>query len=58
MERRHCFRRCSWTVVCPPKLKKYFEGICCAVTFDELDLTVSLRSHLAEDVTKWVKIVC
>jgi len=46
--------KCSWTVVCPPKLKSIFEGVCCAVTFDELDLTVSLRSHLAEDVTKWV----
>lgn len=44
----------SWTVVCPPKLKIIFEEVCEVKTFDKLDLNVSLRSHLADDVSKWV----
>ncbi len=46
--------KCSWSVVCPPKLKSIFEGVCRVETFQKLDLTISLRSHLADDVTKWV----
>jgi DUF2075 family protein len=47
-------RKYSWTVVCPPKLKRIFEGVCRVEAYQELDLTSSLRSHLADDVTKWV----
>lgn len=44
----------QWTVVCPPKLENVFKGICEVKTFDKLDLNVSLRSHLADDVSEWV----
>ena len=44
----------QWTVVCPPKLENIFKDICEVKTFDKLDLNVSLRSHLADDVSKWV----
>lgn len=44
----------QWMVVCPPKLENIFKDICEVKTFDKLDLNVSLRSHLADDVSKWV----
>jgi hypothetical protein len=43
-----------WIVHCPQKIAHVFtsaEQIC---TGDRLDLTTSLRSHLAEDVQQWV----
>lgn len=44
----------KWMVVCPPKLESTFKDICEVKTFDKLDLNVSLRSHLADDVCRWV----
>jgi DUF2075 family protein len=44
----------QWTVVCPLKLENIFIDICEVKTFDKLDLNVTLRSHLADDVSKWV----
>lgn len=45
----------SWTVHCPSKLKDQFTAPCKVVTDDNLDLTLSLRSHLAEDVQEWIR---
>jgi len=44
----------QWVVVCPSKLENIFKDICEVKTFDKLDLNVSLRSHLADDVSNWV----
>ncbi|MFC1947533.1 DNA/RNA helicase domain-containing protein [Chloroflexota bacterium] len=44
----------KWIVHCPPKLKETFTSTSNVILHDELDLTVSLRSHLAEDVQDWV----
>ncbi|WP_390905305.1 DNA/RNA helicase domain-containing protein [Paenibacillus melissococcoides] len=44
----------EWLVVCSPKLEPIFKDICEVRTFEKLDLNVSLRSHLADDVSKWV----
>ena len=46
----------QWTVHCPQKLASIFNAD--KVVFSErLDLTTSLRSHLAADVHKWVAIL-
>lgn len=42
----------SWQVVCPSKLAPFFQGICEVISLDALNLTISLRSHLAGDVAK------
>jgi DUF2075 family protein len=46
----------NWTVHCPPHLSNFFtsKNIHCT-TEPLLNLTVSLRSHLAEDLHKWVE---
>lgn len=44
----------SWTIHCPTKLAPLFTAAK-TVAMDELDLTTSLRSHLAEDVQTWVR---
>lgn len=44
----------EWMVVCPPKLASAFEGVCSVCTNPQLDLNVSLRSHIAGDVSIWV----
>ncbi len=44
----------KWIVHCPSKLKETFSSAANVILHDELDLTVSLRSHLAEDVQDWV----
>lgn len=44
----------AWEVICPPKLESIFERNCEVKTFDAFDLNVSLRSHLADDVSNWV----
>jgi Uncharacterized conserved protein len=44
----------KWKVVCPPKLSNMFENICEVIPLDCLDLNVSLRSHIADDVASWV----
>ena len=43
----------NWKIFCPEKLENIFSDL--DVTFqNELDLTKTLRSHIAEDVTLWV----
>ncbi|WP_037372220.1 DUF2075 domain-containing protein [Anaerovorax odorimutans] len=42
-----------WKVVCPSKLANLFNDVVEVRVADELDLNVTLRSHLAEDVTLW-----
>lgn len=44
----------KWTVHCPKKIAHYFEGYQVDVS-DSLDLSTSLRSHIAEDVHEWVR---
>lgn len=39
-----------WTVHCPTKIASTFTSAANVYTSDLLDLTASLRSHLAEDV--------
>jgi len=46
----------GWTVHCPAKVAHLFKAKA-VVSRDELDLTTSLRSHLAEDVQAWVRLV-
>jgi hypothetical protein len=43
-----------WKVVCPAKIAHLFVGVADVEQQDALDLTTSLRSHLAEHVTQWV----
>lgn len=43
-----------WKVVCPAKIAHLFDGVADVEEQDALDLTTSLRSHLAEHVTQWV----
>lgn len=43
----------KWTIHCPEKLKQFFKSFQ-VETSDTLDLTISIRSHLAEDVHSWV----
>jgi hypothetical protein len=44
----------SWTVHCPAMLAASFPAAYATVSNDSLDLTASLRTHLAEDVQEWV----
>lgn len=43
----------EWKVVCPSKIAYLFKDVARVVETDKLNLDVSLRSHLAEDVTTW-----
>lgn len=43
----------KWKVVCPSKIAYIFKDVAMVEAFDELDLNVTLRSHLAEDITTW-----
>lgn len=45
-----------WTVHCPARVAGIFDAAAAVVVDERLDLTVSLRSHLAEDVQKWVSL--
>jgi hypothetical protein len=47
----------EWTVHCPPRLALLFPAAKQTATDCHLDLTESLRSHLAEDVQRWVREV-
>jgi len=47
----------NWTVICPEKLANTFTDVANVFVMNELDLTVSLRSHLAEEVTSWTESV-
>jgi DUF2075 family protein len=44
----------SWTVHCPEKITKNFTGKVKVEKSSVLDLSISLRSHLAEDVAQWI----
>jgi len=44
----------EWTVHCPKKVEHLFTAAKKVVTNEQLNLTATLRSHLAEDVDKWV----
>lgn len=44
----------EWTVHCPVRLSPMFGHATHVRTDDRLDLTESLRSHLAEDLQRWV----
>jgi hypothetical protein len=45
----------NWTVHCPTKLAQMFPAAKAVCMRNQLDLTASLRSHLAEDVQTWVR---
>ncbi|MDP9372505.1 MAG: DUF2075 domain-containing protein, partial [Chloroflexota bacterium] len=47
--------RQPWTVHCPAKVARFFHAAARVCPDDRLDLTTSLRSHLAEDVHRWVR---
>ena len=47
----------SWVVHCPAKVLPSFSATTRIEVDERLDLTVSLRSHLAEDVQRWVQAV-
>jgi hypothetical protein len=44
-----------WIVHCPERIAHEFSGPSTIETNNILDLTVTLRSHIAEDVAEWVK---
>ena len=43
-----------WTVHCPEKIAKHFTGQVKVEKNSVLDLSITLRSHLAEDVAQWI----
>ena len=45
----------KWIVHCPERIAHEFSGSSTIETNNILDLTVTLRSHIAEDVAEWVK---
>jgi len=47
----------KWTVHCPERIAHEFSGPSTIETNNILDLTVTLRSHIAEDVAEWVKAI-
>ncbi len=49
--------RRPWHVHCPPKLAPIFSAAVSVTEEGRLDLSASLRTHLAEDVQHWVRLV-
>jgi len=47
----------QWIVHCPEKVAENFKLAKKLVTNNVLDLSVSLRSHLAEDVAQWISAI-
>jgi DUF2075 family protein len=45
----------KWILHCPERIAHEFSGPLTIETNNILDLTVTLRSHIAEDVAEWVK---
>ena len=45
----------EWIVHCPSKISNLFSGAKRVETNEDLNLNATLRSHLAEDVDKWVE---
>ncbi|WP_292348538.1 DUF2075 domain-containing protein [Methanoregula sp. PtaB.Bin085] len=46
-----------WVVHCPTKIAGNFPVVKNCLTTDVLDLSVTLRSHLAEDVAQWIAAI-
>ena len=46
----------TWVVHCPKKLENFFPKQSIQIS-EQLDLTISLRSHIAEDIDKWVSLL-
>ena len=46
-----------WVVHCPEKVASNFATVKKLLTTDVLDLSITLRSHLAEDVAEWVAAI-
>lgn len=46
-----------WIVHCPKKIADQFSASPRVMTTDVLDLSVSLRSHLAKDVAQWITAI-
>ncbi len=46
-----------WVVHCPEKIAGNFPAVKNCLTTDVLDLSVTLRSHLAEDVGQWIAAI-
>ncbi len=46
-----------WVVHCPEKIAGNFPVVKKCVTTDVLDLSITLRSHLAEDVAQWISAI-
>ena len=47
----------EWIVHCPPKIESMFSAAHARECSPVLDLTQSLRSHIAEDVQRWITAV-
>ncbi|MDD1661954.1 MAG: DUF2075 domain-containing protein [Methanomicrobiales archaeon] len=47
----------QWTVHCPTKIASLFSKSLRVIPNDKLDLTMTLRSHLAEDIAAWVELL-
>ncbi len=47
--------KAKWIVHCPEKIEHLFTDAIKVVVNESLNLTVTLRSHLVEDVDKWVE---
>ncbi len=47
----------SWKVICPEKLSNMFTNATEVDVSEKLNLTISLRSHLSDDVSAWVATV-
>ena len=45
----------QWIVNCPERIQSTFPNAAEVRSYQELDLNISLRTHLAEDVQSWVK---
>jgi DUF2075 family protein len=46
-----------WIVHCPPRIAPVFSAADEVITSEKLDLSVSLRAHLAEDVQTWIRLL-
>jgi DUF2075 family protein len=49
--------RQPWTVHCPQKIASLFSNAPRVVPSEKLDLTITLRSHIAEDIAAWVELL-
>lgn len=47
----------EWMVHCPERIASNFPACKHVITNNVLDLTITLRSHLAEDVAQWIRML-